>query len=67
MSNIFLKLFGCTNREKKAEEAQRQGQEIHEEAMKEMNKQVWQAKRAAAESRSAVKSLLHKLSEDIPK
>ena len=38
----------------------------HEEAMQEMNIQVRQAQRAAVATRSAARTLLKRLSEDIP-
>lgn len=63
---LFNKLFGCSNREIIADEALRHRDEEHDTAMRQISQKVMEARRAAVESRTATRTLLKRLSEDIP-
>lgn len=68
MSNLFTKVFGkCTNRERMAEEAMQVRAKEHDHIMDEMNAHIKEAKRTAVQNKSAARTLLKRLSEDIPK
>lgn len=67
MNRLFNRVFGCSEREKTTQEALARREEEHTHAIAEMDTKLNAAKQAAAESRSAARSLLKRLSEDIPK
>ena len=67
MSNWFRRLMRCSSKESMAAALMDEQDRKHDEAMDEISNQVKQAQRAAAQTRSAARTLLKRLSEDIPK
>lgn len=64
---FFHRVFGCSNREKAAEKLLKESRVAHEIANARMDEQLKLSRMAAAESRSAARTLLKRLSEDIPR
>lgn len=67
MSRLFNRVFGCSQREKDAEDSMKRREMEHVIAVEELDVQLDAARKAARESRSAARTLLRNLSEDIPK